>query len=84
MSRESFRITEARDWQIPDHHIDDLIALEKVADEHDGGCGCPGWGVFSNGADDYHVERCDECARFADDLAATAHAVALLVAKGGS
>jgi hypothetical protein len=38
---------------------------------------CPGWGLFNLGSATESIQRCDECARFPDDLAAAEHVARL-------
>ena len=34
---------------------------------------CPGWAYSLSDEHGYHIERCDECVRFADDVLAEFH-----------
>lgn len=39
--------------------------------------GCPGWALMNVGLANESIQRCDECAVFADDVAATKHVAQL-------
>jgi hypothetical protein len=56
-------------------------ALENQDTPHEGGCGCPGWGLFDTGSW-MEVERCDECERFEDDESAARYVIQELRSQG--